>query len=180
MSKRLRLLTLGVMGFVLFSAGDCDITGLGDILNEPGQIVVTNVGTEVAVVAIVADDVKSYPTLAGGATASAQTNLGGRYHVSVTMTPQQTIEYRAELQALRRTVEKLVDGSISSEEKVYLFTKLAGIKAALVQLNAGQGASCGGNIGLNQDNTVTVNSTVAFITQSGAGFWDLTCGSAGE
>ena len=178
MSRRLGMVVFGVFTFVLLSAGECNIADLGNILDKPGSIVVSNVGTEPAVVAIVADDVKSYPTLAGGATASVQTNVGGRYHLSVTMTPQQMIEYRADLQQLRRTVEKLVDGSISSQEKVYLFAKLAGIKAALVQLNAGTGASCGGNIGLNQDDATTVNATVAWVTQSGSGFWDLTCGSS--
>jgi hypothetical protein len=170
----------GVFAFVLLSAGECEFSSLGDILNEPGSIVVSNVGTEPAVVAIVADDVRSYPTIAGGAAASAPTNVGGRYTVSVTMTAQQVIEYRADLLALRRTVEKLVDGPMSSEEKVYLFTKLAGIKAALGQLNSGVGASCSGNIKLSQDNAAIVNATVAWVTQSGSGFWDLTCGSMEE
>jgi hypothetical protein len=173
-------MVFGVFAFVLLSAGECEFSSLGDILNKPGSIVVSNTGTEPAVVAIIADDVKSYPTLAGGATSSAPTNVGGRYTVSVTMTAQQVIEYRADLQALRRTVEKLVEGSISSEEKVRLFTKLAGIKAALGQLNAGVGASCSGNIKLSQDNAAIVNASVAWVRQSGAGFWDLTCGSMEE
>jgi hypothetical protein len=171
------MLVFGVLAFVLLSAGDCEFSSLGDILNKPGTIVVTNTGTEPAIVAIVADDVKSYPTLAGGASASAPTNVGGRYTISVTMTAQQVIEYRSELQALRRTVETLVDGSISSQDKVYLFTKLAGIKAALAQLNSGTGASCSGNITINQEKEVSVNASVTWITQSGSGFWDVTCGS---
>jgi hypothetical protein len=93
------------------------------------------------------------------------------------MTAQQVIEYRSELQALRRTVEKLVDGTATTEEKVYAFTSLAGIKNALVQLNSGQGASCGGNITLSQDNAVSVSASVQWIPQSGSGFWDVTCGS---
>lgn len=177
MNRRLTLVVLGVFAFVVTSAGDCSIGDLGELINKPGSIVVTNVGTEPAVVAIVADDVKSYPTLAGGVAASVETNVGGRYHVSVTMTPQQLTEYRSDLQDLRRHIEKLVDGSLSSEEKVTLFTRLAGIKAALIQLNAGQGASCAGNLELDKKDAQSVQATVAWSTAGGAGFWELTCGS---
>jgi hypothetical protein len=174
----LKALVAIAFAFVVLSAGDCDFSSLGDILDEPGQIVVSNTGTEVAIVAISAEDVKSYPTIAGGGTGSAQTNVGGAYTVSVTMTQQQTLEYRDDLLNLRRTVERLVDGSATSEEKVYAFTKLAGIKAALAQLNSGSGASCSGNIKLKPDDAVTVNATVEWVTQSGTGFWNLNCGSS--
>ena len=178
MKRRLWPILFGTFAFVLLSAGDCEMSGLGDLINKPGSIVVTNTGTEPAVVAIIADDVKSYPTLASGASATVATNVGGRYSVSVTMTPEQLLEYRSDLLALRRTVEKLVDGTATNEEKVYAFTSLAGIKAALAQLNSGQGASCGGNITLSQEKAVSVSVAVQWIPQSGAGFWDLTCGSS--
>jgi hypothetical protein len=171
------MLVFGVLCFVLLSAGDCEFSSLGDILNQPGTIVVTNTGTEPAVVAIIADDVKSYPTLVGGVSASAPTNIGGRYTVTVTMTAQQVIEYRADLLELRRTVERLLGGSASSDEKVYLFTKLAGIKAALSQLNSGVGASCSGNIKISQDNAASVSASVAWVRQSGSGFWEVSCSS---
>ena len=180
MNRRAWPIVFGVFAFVLLSAGDCEISGLGDLINKPGSIGVTNTGTETAVVAIVADDVKTYPTLASGSSASVETNVGGRYTVSVTMTAEQILEYKASLLELRRTVEKLVDGSATSAEKVYAFTSLAGIKAALAQLNAGQGASCSGVITISQERAVSVSVTVAWVPQSGAGFWNLSCGSTAE
>jgi hypothetical protein len=178
MKRRTWPIVFGVFAFVVLSAGECNIGDLGGLINKPGSITVTNTGTEPAVVAIVADDVKTYPTIASGGSASAQTNVGGRYTVSVTMTAQQIIEYKSDLQDLRRTVEKLIDGTASAEEKVYAFTSLAGIKAALGQLNAGGGASCSGNIKLSQEDAVSVSASVRWVTQSGSGFWDLTCGSS--
>jgi hypothetical protein len=93
------------------------------------------------------------------------------------MTAQQVDEYRADLLDLRRTLEKLVDGTATSEEKVSAFTRLAGIKAALAQLNSGQGASCSGNVKLSQEDEVSVSASIQWVPQSGSGFWDLTCGS---
>lgn len=177
MKRRTWPILLGVFAFVALSAGECNIGDLGGLINKPGSIVVTNTGTEPAVVAIVADDVKTYPTIVSGGSASAQTNVGGRYTVSVTMTAQQVTEYKSDLQNLRRTVEKLIDGTASAEEKVYAFTSLAGIKAALVQLNSGVGASCSGNMKLSQDSAVSVGASVSWVSQSGSGFWDLNCGS---
>ena len=176
MTKRLRLVIFGVLAFVLFSAGDCEFSSLGGILDKPGQIVVTNIGTETAVVAILADDVKSYPTLAGGATASAQTNVGGPYQVRVVMTPENTERYRQDLRSLRQIVEKFIDGAASPEEKTQLFSRLAGINAAIADLEQGNAGGCSAEIKLNQDNAETVNATVSWVRQSGAGFWDTTCG----
>lgn len=177
MNKRLRTMTFGVLAFVLLSAGECEITGLGDILDKPGRIVVSNVGTDVAVVAIIGPDVKSYPTLAGGATASAETNVGGQYEVRVVMTPENTQQYRDDLLALKRDVTKLVDGTLTAAEKTTLFSRLAGIKAAIAALEQANAAGCSGNIEINQDKTEIVNATVAFVRASGGGFWDATCGS---
>jgi hypothetical protein len=175
--KHLRTVGLLVVVFAIVSGGECEISSLGEILDEPGRIVVTNAGSEVAVVAIIGPDVKSYPTLGSGATASAETNVGGAYQVVVVMTPEQTLEYGDELANLKRTVQKLVDGSLSTEEKTYLFTKLAGINAALASLQQGSSASCSGIINLRRDNPEIVNATVAWVTQSGTGFWEMTCGS---
>jgi hypothetical protein len=175
--RRLRSLGLLIVVFAILSGGECEISSLGEILDKPGRIVVTNAGSEVAVVAILGPDVKSYPTLASGATASAETNVGGQYQVIVIMTAEQMLEYRDDLANLKRTVEKLVDGSLSTEEKTYLFTKLAGINAALAALQQGSAASCSGRIELDRDNAEIVNSTVSWVTQSGTGFWEMTCGS---
>lgn len=177
MTRPLRTLVFAAAAFVILSAGECDISSLGDILDEPGSIAVTNVGQEPAVVAISADDVKSYPTLAGGATASAETNVGGRYSVSVVMTPENTQRYRDELATMRRTVEQLIDGSISAADKTQLFIKLAGIKAAISALEVTNAASCSGVINLDRDNAAQVSATVRWETQGAGGFWDLSCGS---
>jgi len=177
MNRRVRMVVFGVLAFVLLSAGDCDITGLGDVLDKPGRIVVTNVGFHPAVVAIIATDVKSYPTLAGGATASVQTNVGGSYQVRVVMDPQNAQRYHDELVALRSSVEKLIGGSSSSAEKTALFIKLAGIKAAIASLETSGLGGCSGTIELNQDNAQTVNVSVGWVDQGASGFWDVTCGS---
>ena len=178
MSARVRHLLAIAACFVILSAGECSIGDLGEILDEPGRIAVSNSGTVPAVIAIIADDVKSYPTLAGGSSTSVQTNVGGRYQVIVIMTPEQQIEYKAQLVELRRTVEALIDGTATSAEKTHAFVTLAGIKVALRNFEAGAAGSCSGNIKLDKDQAVTVNATVAWVDQSGSGFWDLTCGSS--
>jgi hypothetical protein len=165
------------MAFALLSGGDCQIGDLGDILDEPGKIVVTNGGLEPGVLSITAGDVKSYPTLNGGAAASVTTNVGGQYQVTVIMTPESAIEYRAELTELRSSVEKLISGSSSAAEKTRAYVALAGIKEAIQGFEQGSGASCSGRIKLDADDPATVNATVTWVTQSGSGFWDLTCGS---
>lgn len=177
MKRRLRSLVCICLAFVLLSAGECDLSSLGKILDKPGRMVVTNTGTELAVVAIIASDVKSYPTLAGGASASAETNVGGQYDVRVVMTPENTQRYRQDLLSLKQVVAKLVDGSLSTEEKTYLFSHLAGLNAAIAALEQANAAGCSGTITLNRDNAQTVNATVAWVRQTGSGFWDATCGS---
>jgi hypothetical protein len=177
MNKRLRVVVGAVLAFVLLSAGECEFSSLGDILDKPGRIVVSNVGTETAVVAIIANDVKSYPTLAGGATASVETNVGGAYQVRVVMTPENTQRYREDLVSLKQIVQQFVDGAASTDEKTRLFAKLAGINAAIAALEQTNAAGCSGNIEINQDNPEIVNATVTWVRQSGAGFWDTTCGS---
>lgn len=177
MNDRVRMVAFGVLAFVLLSAGECEFSSLGDILDKPGQIVVSNVGTDTAVVAIIANDVKSYPTLAGGATASAYTNVGGVYEVRVVMTPENIERYRQDLFDLRRSVEALIDGTASSADKVTLFTKLAGIKASIQALENSNAAGCSGSITLNQDEAASVTATVTWVPQGDSGFWDLTCGS---
>src|SRR5687768_9595078 len=161
------MVAFGVLAFVLLSAGECEFSSLGDILDKPGQIVVSNLGTETAVVAIIANDVKSYPTLAGGATASAYTNVGGVYEVRVVMTPENTERYRQDLVSLRQSVEKLISGSASPVEKTRLFLDLSGIKAAIQALETGNAAGCSGRIELDQTKSETVNATVSWVITSG-------------
>jgi hypothetical protein len=171
-------IVFGVFAFVLLSAGDCEIGDLGALLNKPGRIVVSNAGTVPAVVTIVAPDVKSYPTLAGGASASVQTNVGGTYDVRVVMTPENASAYRAKLTELRGNVERLISGSLSPVEKTRLFLDLAGIKAAILAFeNSGNAAGCSGQIKLGQDEQASVNATVTWVETSGGGFWDSTCSS---
>jgi hypothetical protein len=177
MRRRMRTMVCATVAFALLSAGECDIGDVGGLLNERGTISVTNTGTEAAVVAVLAAEVKSYPTLAAGASASVETNVGGQYEVRVVMTPENAQRYREDLFALRRSVEKLIDGSLTSQEKVELFTKLAGIKAAIQALEQSKVAGCNGRIELNQDEAETVTATVQWVPQGGAGFWDATCGS---
>jgi hypothetical protein len=178
MKRRTWPVVFGVFAFVLLSAGDCDISGLGSLINKPGSIRVTNVGaTETAVVAIIADDVKSYPTLAPGGAASVETNVGGAYQVIVVMTPENQAAYRQSLLDLRTGVEKLIGGAASSAEKTELFIKLAGIKASIQALENTNAASCSGNIEIKQDEAVSVSATVSWVAQGDSGFWDLTCRS---
>jgi hypothetical protein len=174
--RSLRLLAI-FAAFVVLSAGDCEIGDLGDILNEPGRIVVTNTGTEPAIVAIIADDVKSYPTLAAGGTSAVKTNTGGRFQVRVMMTPEQLIEYRAKLTSMRRDVEGQIAGTNDPLAKTRLFTDLAGLKAALVAADSGTGASCAGNLTLNADQATEVGVGVRWVPTDGGGFWELSCGS---
>lgn len=178
MSRRAWPIVFGVFAFVLLSAGDCEIGDLGALINKPGSIRVTNTGaTETAVVAIIASDVKSYPTLAAGASATAETNVGGSYQVLVVMTPENTDAYRQSLLEVRTRVEKLIGGTASSAEKTQLFIQLAGIKASIQALESSNAASCSGNIKLSQDEAASVSATVTWVPQGASGFWDLTCGS---
>jgi hypothetical protein len=173
-----RLAAIG-LAFVLLSAGDCEIGDLSALLAQPGTITVTNTGTtEAAVVAIAADDVKSYPTLAPGQSATVTTNVGGAYRVSVVMTPENAIEYRAELVSLRRLVERQISGSTSPAEKTELFLKLAGIKAAIVAFEQTNAAGCSGQITLSTDQAASVSASAKWVTQGGSGFWELSCGSS--
>ena len=178
MKRRMWPVLFGTFAFVLLSAGDCEIGDLGGLINKPGAIRVTNTGaTQTAVVAIIASDVKSYPTLQAGASATAETNVGGAYQVLVVMTPENQDAYRQSLVDLRRSVERLIDGTASSEEKTQLFIKLAGIKASIQALENSSAASCSGNISLSQDDAASVSATVTWVAQGDSGFWDLTCGS---
>jgi hypothetical protein len=163
--------------FVVLSGAECDPGELGVVINLPGTIVVSNVGNEAAVLAITADDARSYPTLPGGGSASVVTNVGGRYRVRVLMTPENAERYRADLLSLRRNVTDMIAGSASAEEKTRLFIELAGIKAQLVELEQGGSAGCDGAIRLDPENAQTVRVTVQWVGQGQAGFWDATCGS---
>jgi hypothetical protein len=164
--------------FALLTAGECSIGDLGDILDEPGTINVTNVGSEIAVIAILTDDVKSYPTLAGGSSASVKTNVGGAYQVRVVMTPESTAAYRENLTSLRQLVEKQLARTATSAERVQLFIDLAGIKASIQALENQNAAGCSGRIKLEADTKTSVTATVSWMASSGAGFWDTTCGSS--
>lgn len=177
MTRRLKGLVAVALCFLLLSAGECNIGDLGDLLDKPGTIIVTNTGSESAVLAIIAADVKSYPTLAGGATASAETNVGGGYEVRVVMTPENAQRYRQDLMTLRTSVEKLIDGALTPTDKTLLFIQLAGIKASIQALEQTNAAGCSGTIELNQDNTENVTASVHWVPQGGSGFWDAICGS---
>ena len=169
---------VALMLLMALAAQDCDLD-VGGLINKPGTITVTNISDgQTAVIAILADDVKSYPTLAAGGTASVETNVGGQYLVSVVMTPENAATYRSELQSLRRLVEKHVDGATDPAEKTRLFVDLAGIKAAIQALESQNAAGCSGTIGLNTDDAANVTATVRWSQTSGGGFWDVTCGSS--
>lgn len=164
--------------FAVLSAQSCGLD-LEGLVNKPGVIVVTNASThQAAVIALIADDVKSYPTLAPGQSAQIKTNVGGRYEVRVVMTPENAIEYRADLLSLRRLVERQLDGTADVGEKTRLFADLAGIKSAIHALESGNAAGCSGTIKLKQDEEETVRATVTWQSTSGSGFWDGTCGSS--
>lgn len=165
-----------VLAFLVLSAGECQSGDLGFDINQPGAIVVTNVGTEAAVVAITADDARSYPTLPGGGSASVSTNVGGRYEVRVVMTPENAQRYRADLLALRKTVTDLIVASPTAEQKTLFFVTLAGIKSQLSTLEAGGAAGCTGSIKLGSESAAQVNATVAWVSQGDGGFWEVICG----
>ena len=170
---------VALMLLMALTAEECDLGDLGGVVNRPGTIVVTNVSDgQVAVIAILADDVTSYPTLAAGGSASVETNVGGKYEVRVVMTPENTVTYRAELRSLRSLVEKQIDGTTNPVEKTQLFVDLAGIKAAIEELESQNAAGCSGSITLNTDSAERVSATVRWSPQSGGGFWDATCGSS--
>ena len=178
MTKRLSGPVIALVVFAIVSGGECELSEIGDIPQEPGTIAVWNAGdTEVAVVAILADDVKSYPTLAPGSTAAVKTNVGGAYQVRVVMTPENVQAYRENLNALKQLVQKQIDGSATSAEKARLFTDLAGINAAIRALEQANAAGCSGTIKLKEDQAVSVTASVRWVAQGGAGFWDTNCPS---
>jgi hypothetical protein len=177
-TRRLRALICIATAFVVLTAGECEIGDIGNILARPGTITVTNTGdTETAVVAILADDVKSYPTLASGSSASVKTNVGGAYQVRVVMTPENAQRYRDNLNSLKQLVQKQVDGTATTQEKTRLFSDLAGINAAIKALEQANAAGCSGNLALSPDEALTASATIAWVPQAGAGFWDTTCPS---
>jgi hypothetical protein len=166
-----------LLAFALLSAESCDFE-LNGLINRPAAITVTNLSSsETAVVAIIADDVKSYPTLTPGQSVTVKSNVGGTYQVRVVMTQENATEYRAELMSLRSLVEKQIDGSASADEKVELFTSLAGINAAIQRFESGNAAGCSGKVTPKTDEDVAVQATVTWQTTSGSGFWDSSCGS---
>jgi hypothetical protein len=166
------LFVIGV-AFVAVLAAACE----GFSFNEPGSITVRNLSnTETAVLAVMAPDVKSYPTLAAGRNAVVTTSVGGTYTVTVVMSGIDLQTYRANLRDLRSNVQKVVDGSASNDEKVRFFSYLAGINAALAQAQAG-GASCSGKINLAEDANASVSAQVNWVTTLGGGFWELACSS---
>lgn len=169
---------VALMVLVAFTAQDCDVE-IGNIVNRPGTITVTNIGADqVAVVAVIVGDAKSYPSLGPGSSASVTTNVGGSYEVRVVMTPENASAYRADLQSLRRLVEQRLDGTADAGDKTRLFVDLAGIKAAIRALENENAAGCSGRITLSTERKETVTATVAWSTTSGSGFWDITCGSS--
>jgi hypothetical protein len=163
------------------TAEDCSVGDLDGLINRPGKITVTNTGTEPAVVALLAPDAKSYPTIPGGGSSGITTNVGGRYELRVVMSGEALIEYRARLTQLRREVEQQIGGTPSTAQKIKLFTDLAAIKAALIQLSEGSGGSaagCTGSIKLKTESDESVQASVQWVpASSGGGFWDITCGS---
>lgn len=178
MSRPLVRVVALAMAFVLLSAGECDISDLGDFLARPGTITVLNTGdTETAVVAILADDVKSYRVLAPDSAVAVKTNVGGSYQVRVVMTPESTQIYRQNLASLKQLVQKQVDGTATTQEKIRLFSDLAGINAAIAALEQANAAGCSGTITLSADEPVSVKAAVRWVPQGVAGFWDANCPS---
>jgi hypothetical protein len=144
---------------------------------EPGTITVRNLSnSEVAVLAVLADDVKSYPTVPAGGNALVTTSVGGRYSVTVVMSGIDAQTYRSNLQTLKSNAQKVVDGTASNDEKVLFFTYLAGINQAIVQANSG-GASCSGKINLSETDSSSVSAQVSWIPTLGGGYWSLACTS---
>lgn len=169
---------VALMLLTSLTAEECSLGDLDGMINKPGTITVINTSADqVAVIAILANDVKSYPTLGPGGSASVTTNVGGQYEMRVVMTPEQTLEYRAELQSLRALVEKAVDGTADPAAKTRLFVDLAGVKAALRALETQNAAGCSGKIRLSTETAEKVQATVTWSRTSGSGFWDVSCGS---
>jgi hypothetical protein len=166
-----------LLAFALLSAESCDFE-LNGLINKPAAITVTNLSaSETAVVAIIADDVKSYPTLTPGQSVTVKSNVGGTYQVRVVMTQENATEYRAELLSLRRLVERQIDGTASSDEKITLFTNLAGIKAAIQGFESGNAAGCSGKVTQKTDEEVAVQATETWQATSVSGFRDTSCAS---
>lgn len=164
---------VGLAGAVVLAAG-CE----GFLFNKPGTITVTNTSTtETAVIAVLGDDFKSYPTLGPGASAKVTTEVGGAYQVIVIMSAVDAQDYRNNLQTLKQNVTKVVDGTASNDEKILFFTYLAGINAAISQSQAAGGASCTGRIKVSEDATASVAAQVSWTSTLGSGFWSLACGS---
>jgi hypothetical protein len=160
---------------VLLIAGAC---GDFNFDLKPGTIKVTNTSaTDTAVVAILADDAKSYPTLGPGASATVKTNIGGTYRVIVVFEQQNLVEYLDSLKALRGNVEKIIDGTSSTDEKILFFTHLATIKSAISQVEQTGGAGCSGKIKLGSEEDSAVQATVNNTSVNGTGVWDISCGS---
>jgi hypothetical protein len=147
------------------------------LLNEPGTITIRNFSnTETAVIAVIADDVKSYPTLGPNRNAVITTATGGNYQVLVVMSSIDAQNYRNNLEVLRQNVMKIVDGTASNDEKVRFFGHLAEINSAIAQAQP-FGASCSGKINLSEDQAEGVSVEVNWIPTLGSGSWSLACGS---
>jgi hypothetical protein len=168
---------IALMLVTALAAEECDVGEFGDLISRPATITVTNVGTEGAVVAILADDAKSYPTLGPGQSATVQTNVGGRYQVRVVMTPANAAAYRSNLSTLRNLVEKQIDAATNPAEKTKLFIDLAGIKAAISSFSNANAAGCSGRITISTSDSASVSATVSWSATTGGGFWDASCGS---
>jgi hypothetical protein len=169
---------VALMLVTALTAEQCDVGEFGDLINRPATITVINTSaTESAVVAIIADDAKSYPTLAPGQSATVKTNVGGRYEVRVVMTPENAAAYRSNLTTLRNLVEKQIDAATNAGEKTKLFIDLAGIKAAIAALSSANAAGCAGRVTLSTDSESSVSATLGWSPTTGGGFWDATCGS---
>jgi hypothetical protein len=169
-----RLIAVIGLALVVALAGACE----GLLFNKSGTITVRNLSsTETAVLAIIADDVKSYPTLGPNHNAVATTALGGTYQVIVVMSTIDAQNYRNNLQTLKQNVQKVVDGTASNDEKVLFFTYLAQINNAIAQAQNAGGASCSGKIKLNENSAASVSVSVNWVTTLGSGSWQLGCGS---
>lgn len=174
MIARSRLVGALGLALVVGLAGACE----GFLFNKSGAITVSNLSsTETAVLAIIADDVKSYPTLGPGATAVVTTAVGGDYQVVVVMSAVDAQTYRNNLQTLKQNVSKVIDGTASTDEKVLYFTYLAQINSAIAQASTTGGAGCSGSIELNDESAEGVLVTVNWIPTLGSGSWQVSCGS---
>ena len=150
----------------------------GFTFNESGTITVRNLsGSETAVIAVLADDVKSYPTLGPNHNAVVTTAVGGQYQVFVVMSAIDAQNYRNNLQTLKANVQKIVDGTASNDEKVLFFSYLAQINNAIAQAQGPGGASCTGTVKLNEKTAASVSVSVNWLSTLGSGSWQLGCGS---